>query len=115
MGTADRPSSFGDIPHQLRYFLAGFHSVAVTHAAFEHCPACSDAIVEAWRALGPDLAEVVSRDATRVVQLSGLAEFHARAERQAQLRKVERDAARSAHPASDRPAPADEWQDIFDE
>jgi len=57
--TASTVSPLGVVPHQIRGFLTHMHPLLATVPAFEHCPACGDAVVAAYRQKGfPFLLDV---------------------------------------------------------
>jgi ubiquitin-like modifier-activating enzyme ATG7 len=57
--TASTVSPLGVVPHQIRGFLTHMHPLLATVPAFEHCPACGDSVVAAYRQKGfPFLLDV---------------------------------------------------------
>ncbi len=50
----DLNASLGPVPHMIRGHLSGFSQTCLTGYAFEHCPACSRSVVEAFRSRGAD-------------------------------------------------------------
>lgn len=78
--TMDTGSCLGVVPHQIRGFLAQFGTMLVTGEAYPHCTACSQHVVNAYRADGHTLIWNVCADGTYLERLTGLDELHRAAE-----------------------------------
>ncbi|KAJ2437037.1 Autophagy protein 7, partial [Coemansia sp. RSA 2424] len=51
---ASSAAPFGDPPHQIRGYLAGFRQHAIVGHAYDRCTACSDIVLDAYRQHGFD-------------------------------------------------------------
>ncbi|KAI9808735.1 MAG: Autophagy protein 7 [Sarcosagium campestre] len=69
----------GIVPHQIRGFLSTFQNLVVRGRAYDCCSACSDRVIDAYRAGGWDFVRRAVSERGYVEELSGLAEVQRRA------------------------------------
>lgn len=88
-GAASAPAAYdrdpsdhalGIVPHQIRGFLSEFRNMIVHGRSYEHCSACSTAVVYAYKAGAWEFVRQALEDRDFVSELSGLAEVQKRAE-----------------------------------
>jgi len=70
----------GLVPHQIRGFLANFTSLNIAGRAYDCCSACSDTVLDTYKADGWDFVERALNERDYVEELSGLKEVHRAAE-----------------------------------
>ncbi|KAI9889895.1 MAG: Autophagy protein 7 [Vezdaea aestivalis] len=70
----------GQVPHQIRGFLATFSNIQVHGPAYDCCSACSPTIVAAYEADGWNFVKRAMNEKGFVEELSGLAQVQRRAE-----------------------------------
>lgn len=64
----------GIVPHQIRGFLSTFENVSIVGKSYNCCSACSDNIVNAYKAEGWDFVQKALNETGYVEELSGLKE-----------------------------------------
>lgn len=62
----------GEIPHQIRGFLNNFSTLKLKTPAYEHCPACSPKVIEAFTELGWEFVRKALEDPLYLEEISGL-------------------------------------------
>ncbi|CAI4475517.1 BDN_1c_G0025370.mRNA.1.CDS.1 [Saccharomyces cerevisiae] len=62
----------GDIPHQIRGFLHNFSILKLETPAYEHCPACSPKVIEAFTDLGWEFVKKALEHPLYLEEISGL-------------------------------------------
>jgi len=67
----ERP--LGLLPHSVRGFLTHYQTVLPATRAFDKCPACSPAVLEAYRARGAAFVREAAADPDALERVSGLA------------------------------------------
>jgi ubiquitin-like modifier-activating enzyme ATG7 len=72
--------ALGIVPHQIRGFLSEFRNMVVHGKSYEHCSACSTAIVYAYKNDGWEFVKTALNNRDYVTELSGLAEVQRRAD-----------------------------------
>lgn len=70
--TPDEKVILGNIPHQIRGFLSEFKTLQLKTPAYEHCSACSHAVVEEFKSRGWDFVRDALNNYKIVEDLSGL-------------------------------------------
>jgi ubiquitin-like modifier-activating enzyme ATG7 len=70
----------GLVPHQIRGFLSTFSNMSIRGKSYNCCSACSDRIVDAYKAAGWDFVERALNERGYVEELSGLKEVQRAAE-----------------------------------
>lgn len=83
-GQAAAESVLGVVPHQIRGFLSRFEQLTPSYRAFEHCIACSPAVVEKVRAAAASASEEdlfaflleIFANPTILEDITGLQKFH---------------------------------------
>lgn len=64
----------GLVPHQIRGFLPTFENISVVGRSYQHCSACSDAVVSEYKKDGWNFVQRALNEAGYVEELSGLKE-----------------------------------------
>jgi ubiquitin-like modifier-activating enzyme ATG7 len=72
--------ALGIVPHQIRGFLSEFKNMVVRGQSYDHCSACSTAIVYAYKHDGWSFVQKALNDRNHVTELSGLAEVQRKAD-----------------------------------
>lgn len=72
MAPAEATSRFGDVPHQIRGFLHGFLQVKLSAPAYKHCLACSEMVLEGYKASGWEFVRLCLNDVGYLEQVLGL-------------------------------------------
>ncbi|EJS43396.1 atg7p [Saccharomyces arboricola H-6] len=72
---ASETTVLGEIPHQLRGFLYNFSILKLETPAYEHCPACSPKVVEAFADLGWEFVKKALENPLYVEEVSGLSQI----------------------------------------
>lgn len=70
----------GLVPHQIRGYLSNFQNMMIHGRSYDCCSACSDKIVDAYRADGWEFVKKALNEKGYVEDLSGLTEVQKRAE-----------------------------------
>ncbi|KAK8206274.1 autophagy-related protein 7 [Phyllosticta capitalensis] len=70
----------GLVPHQIRGFLSTFSNLSIKGQPYDCCSACSDSIVERYKAEGWEFVKRALNEKGWVEEVSGLAEVQRRAE-----------------------------------
>lgn len=68
------------MPHQIRGFLSTFSNLSIKGQPYDCCSACSDSIVERYKAEGWEFVKRALNEKGWVEEVSGLAEVQRRAE-----------------------------------
>ncbi|CAI4064084.1 Atg7p SKDI_08G2180 [Saccharomyces kudriavzevii IFO 1802] len=69
---ASGTSVLGEIPHQIRGFLHNFSTLKLETPAYEHCPACSPKVIEAFTELGWEFVKKALENPLYLEEISGL-------------------------------------------
>ncbi|KAK3062222.1 Autophagy protein 7, partial [Coniosporium uncinatum] len=69
----------GQVPHQLRGFLANFQTLSINGQPYDCCSACSDGIVGRYKSGGWEFVKRAINESGWVEEISGLAEVQRRA------------------------------------
>ncbi|KAG7300190.1 hypothetical protein JYU34_015739 [Plutella xylostella] len=72
----------GPIPHSIRGFLHTYQNVLPTCTKFKQCIACSDAVIDKYRAEGTEFVLKVCDSGKYLEEVTGLSELHLAAEMQ---------------------------------
>lgn len=64
----------GLIPHQIRGFLSNFQNISISGKSYDCCSACSDKVIDAYKADGWSFVLKVLNEPGYVEELSGLKE-----------------------------------------
>lgn len=70
----------GLIPHQVRGFLTHFANLLIVGAQYDKCTACSDQILNEYKARGFDFLLEAFNNPTYLEDLTGLSKLHAETE-----------------------------------
>ncbi|GAA5993413.1 hypothetical protein JCM5350_006869 [Sporobolomyces pararoseus] len=65
-------SVLGEVPHQIRGFLAQFNNLKITGQAYNRCTGCSDTMLEAFKKDGFGLVRQACQDAKYLERVTGL-------------------------------------------
>ncbi|GAA5971784.1 hypothetical protein JCM3765_003213, partial [Sporobolomyces pararoseus] len=68
----DDKSVLGEVPHQIRGFLAQFNNLKITGQAYNRCTGCSDTMLEAFKRDGFELVRQACEDAKYLERVTGL-------------------------------------------
>ncbi|GAA5841415.1 hypothetical protein JCM3766R1_004076 [Sporobolomyces carnicolor] len=74
-------SVLGEVPHQIRGFLAAFNNLKITGQAYDRCTGCSEMILEAFRREGFELVRKACEDAKHLERITGLDKLEEETER----------------------------------
>ncbi|KAI0061459.1 E1-like protein-activating [Artomyces pyxidatus] len=69
-------SVLGQVPHQLRGFLAQFRNMPIVGAAYNRCTGCSDTVVKAYETRGFDMMLQAFNETKYLEHLTGLDKIH---------------------------------------
>lgn len=72
---AESGTEFGIVPQQIRGYLANFSTLTLSSYAFDHCTACSSAVVDDYERTGNDLILNACNDPTYLEHISRLDEL----------------------------------------
>jgi ubiquitin-like modifier-activating enzyme ATG7 len=70
----------GLVPHQVRGYVSTFQNIVIRGQSYDNCSACSPKILDAFRKDGWNFVKRALEEKDYVLELSGLAEVHRRAE-----------------------------------
>ncbi|KAF8649445.1 hypothetical protein AX16_005792 [Volvariella volvacea WC 439] len=76
VGDSEGDSVLGNVPHQLRGFLAQFRNVPIVGSAFSRCTGCSEKVLRAYETEGFDMLLKAFNDQKFLETLSGLDELY---------------------------------------
>lgn len=76
----DGKSPLGGVPHQIRATLPIFRTACMCGSAFDRCTACSQTVVNAYKAEGLDFLLKACNRSSYLEDLTGLTEMHRQAE-----------------------------------
>lgn len=65
-------SVLGDVPHQIRGFLARFENMKLVGPAYEKCTGCSESVVKAYESKGFEMIKEVLNEVKYLEKLTGL-------------------------------------------
>jgi len=74
---AQASSPLGIVPHQIRGFLSRFHNIMPASAAFNHCTACSQKVIDGYRSGGFQFLLDVFNRPSFLEDLTGLSRLQA--------------------------------------
>lgn len=73
-GKDENEHPLGLVPHQIRGFLSNFSNISVVGRSYDCCSACSDNIIDAYKANGWEFVKRALNEKGYVDELSGLKE-----------------------------------------
>ncbi|KAI9320180.1 E1-like protein-activating enzyme Gsa7p/Apg7p [Dichotomocladium elegans] len=72
---SDKDGMLGKMPHQIRGFLAQFHTMLIVGQAYEGCTACSEKVMKAYKEDPLKFMKKVLADPEHLEQVSGIAQL----------------------------------------
>lgn len=82
---SEKSNVLGCLPHQLRGFMHNFELLKLSSNNFKCCTACSIPVIKAYREHGWEFVRTALNDSKYLETLTGLQEFHEKAEKAALL------------------------------
>ncbi|KAI1907189.1 Autophagy protein 7 [Ophidiomyces ophidiicola] len=76
----ESPNPLGIVPHQIRGYLSTFSFMNVTGRSYEFCSACSNTVLNAYRAHGWEFVQRAINESGYIEEVSGLKEVQRQAE-----------------------------------
>ncbi|GAA5904578.1 Atg7p [Sporobolomyces salmoneus] len=71
-GMEEPKSVLGEVPHQIRGFLAQFNNLKITGQAYDRCTGCSVTMIESFKKDGFELVRQACEDAKYLERITGL-------------------------------------------